>query len=64
MRGLHGCNPPLNICSLVVAIIFGIIGNKWREKHLPTRGYDFEDTLSASNPEGAVAMYLKEKKAN
>lgn len=54
----------INICSLVAAIIFGINGNKWRESHLPTRGYDFEDTVSATNPEGAIAMYLKEKKAN
>lgn len=54
----------INICSLVAAIIFGMQGNKWRESHLPTRGYDFEGTVSASNPEGAVAMYLRERKAS
>lgn len=55
---------PINILSIITAIIFGIHGNKWRENHLATRGYDFKDTVSASSPEGAIALHIKESNAS
>lgn len=50
----------LNLAAIVMNIIFGINGNKWRENNLPTRGYEYKETVSAANPEGAIALYLKE----
>jgi len=48
----------------VISLIFGIYGNKWRENNLPTRGYDYKETVTAANPEGAIALYMKEKNNN
>ena len=41
--------------------VFGINGNRWRENKLQARGYDYKDIVSAGNPEGAIAPYLKQK---
>lgn len=49
----------INIVSLIMNIIFGINGNSWRGKNLISRGYEQVDTVTASNSEGAVALYLK-----
>ena len=49
-----------SIANFIVAIVFGMNGNKWREKNLTSRGYEFQDTVNAANPEGAVAVYIKE----
>jgi hypothetical protein len=58
--GLSGGGDALvNIVSIIINCVFGINGNAWREKNLISRGYELVDTVSASNPEGAVAMYLK-----
>lgn len=46
-----------NIISLLVYVVFGVYGNRWREKHLLTRGFKHVDTLTAANPAGAVALY-------
>lgn len=54
-----GVNAVMNLLALVAAIIFGINGNSWREKHLLSRGFDLVDTISAANAEGAVALYMK-----
>jgi len=51
------------IANLVVGIIFGKKGNQWREKNLAARGYRFLDTVTASNPEGALAVFIKEHPA-
>ncbi|MEL4204637.1 DUF2628 domain-containing protein [Plesiomonas shigelloides] len=48
-----------NIISLLVYVVFGVYGNRWREKHLLTRGFTHVDTLTAVNPAGAVALYSK-----
>lgn len=49
----------INLAGLVVAIVFGVNGNTWREKNLLSRGFDPVDTVTAANPEGAVALHLK-----
>lgn len=51
----------IGIAGLVVSIVLGVNGNKWRENNLLSRGYETKETLSASNPEGAAALYLKQK---
>lgn len=43
-------------------IVFSINGNKWWEKKLISRGYDYQDTINAGNPEAAIALWLKENK--
>ncbi|MEJ8678778.1 DUF2628 domain-containing protein [Plesiomonas shigelloides] len=48
-----------NIISLLVYVVFGVYGNRWREKHLLTRGFKHVDTLTAANLAGAVALYSK-----
>jgi hypothetical protein len=54
----------INIISIITAIIFGINGNKWSENHLPNRGYDFKYAVSASPPEGAISLHIKEGNTN
>ena len=39
----------------------GQLGNKQREENLVNRGFELKSTVSAQNPEGAIALYLKEK---
>ncbi|MGL5500736.1 MAG: DUF2628 domain-containing protein [Plesiomonas shigelloides] len=48
-----------NIISLLVYVVFGVYGNRWREKHLLTRGFKHVETLTAANPAGAVDLYSK-----
>jgi Protein of unknown function (DUF2628) len=48
-----------DILSLVNCIVFGIYGNSWLETNLTDRGFDHIDTVTAANPEGALALYLK-----
>lgn len=48
-----------SIGGLLLGIVFGLNGNKWRESNLVSRGYDFKDTISAANGEGAIALYVK-----
>lgn len=48
-----------NIISLLVYVVFGVYGNRWREKHLLTHGFKHIDTLTAANPADAVALYSK-----
>lgn len=47
------------LVTLAIYIICGVNGNKWREGNLVSRGYDHVDTVSASNPEGAIALHMK-----
>ena len=49
----------INVIALIINIVFGINGNSWREKNLISRGYEQADTVTAANPEGAVALFLK-----
>ena len=48
-----------NLVGLILAIVFGVNGNSWREMNLKSRGFDEVDTLTAANPEGAIALHLK-----
>lgn len=48
------------ILSFIMAIVFGINGNRWREKNLLSRGFEHKDTLNADNPEAAIALWIKE----
>jgi hypothetical protein len=47
-----------NVLSLAACGIFGVNGNAWRENNLRSRGFDCVDTVTANNPEGAVALFL------
>jgi hypothetical protein len=53
----------LSIANIMIMVVFGIKGNNLREKNLLSRGFDFRTTLTASNHDGAVAIYLKERQA-
>ena len=46
-----------DVVTIVISIIFGIYGNKWRENNLSTRGYDYKETVTAEKPEGAIIHY-------
>lgn len=50
----------MNIIAIFINVIFGTSGNKWREDNLPKRGYEFKETVTATNPEGAIALYMKD----
>lgn len=62
--GASGAGPGggalINIVAIIINIIFGVNGNKWRVNNLPTRGYEYKETVTASNPEGAIALVMKE----
>jgi len=47
----------------IVGCVFASYGNKWRENSLLSRGYDYVETVRASNPEGAIATYLKKRQS-
>jgi hypothetical protein len=61
--GMAGGGPDgdilINIAGLIANIIFAVNGNSWREKNLVSRGFERVDVVTASNPEGAMALYLK-----
>ena len=52
-----------DVAGLIVSIVFGVSGNSWRERNLESRGYDCQGAVNASNPEGALALYIKENPA-
>lgn len=49
----------INVVAVIVNIIFGVNGNKWRENNLISRGFEQVGAVTAANPEGAMALYLK-----
>ena len=49
----------INLAALIANIIFGVNGNSWREKNLSSRGFEEVNTVTAANPEGAIALHLK-----
>ena len=49
----------VNLLSLAASVEFGARGNRWREQNLLARGFEHTDTVTAANPEGALALYLK-----
>ena len=53
----------INILSLVISIIFGVNGNKWRGLNLQKRGFNLKETVAAGSPESAISIYLEQKKS-
>ena len=49
------------LAFIVLRVIFAVNGNRWRENNLQSRGYDYKETQTAANPEGATALYLQQK---
>lgn len=49
------------LISIVIKIIFGKYGNSWLSEKLKSRGYEHLDTVTAANPEGALALFLKDQ---
>lgn len=45
---------------LIINSVFGAKGNKWREKKLLSHGADVKGVVEASNPEAAIAGWLKQ----
>ena len=50
----------LPFINIGLCIWIGSEGNKLLMKSLLERGYEFKLSVTATNPEGAIAMYLKE----
>lgn len=48
---------------LIISIFFGKHGNKWRERNLISRGFEFKGTVKAETAEGAIAQHFKKKKS-
>ena len=59
-----GLNVITSILNIVVSVVFGVNGNKWREKILLSRGYEYQDTVDAQNPEAAIASWFKDTKSD
>ena len=57
--GGSGGDALINVAAIIANIIFGVNGNSWREKNLVSRGFELVDTVTAANPEGAIALHLK-----
>ena len=49
----------INLVAIAISMYFGSNGNQLREKSLLSRGFELEDTVTASNKDGAVALFLK-----
>lgn len=49
----------INILSIIINIVFGFNGNKWRESNLSSRGFEFKDTVTAANPKGAIEQQIE-----
>lgn len=44
----------INITSIIISIVLGVNGNKWRKKHLISRDFDLMDTVTAANKDGLL----------
>lgn len=72
LRGADILEPTESIFSVRVAnrldlfILMGVMGvcgqfgNRWREKNLVTRGYEYKETVEAQTPQAALASWVKE----
>lgn len=49
------------IITIIIGIVFGMNGNTWRVNNLQKRGFEHKDTVTALTPEGAIAIYIKQK---
>jgi hypothetical protein len=52
-----------SISGLGITIWLGSSGNRFREDNLKSRGFDFKKSTFATNPEGAVASFIKESQS-
>ncbi|MEN6330869.1 MAG: DUF2628 domain-containing protein [Smithella sp.] len=59
----NAANGLINIAAIIANSVFGVNGNAWREKNLLSRGFEFRDTVTAANPDGAMALILKSDQA-
>ena len=59
----NAANGLINIAAIIANIVFGVNGNAWREKNLLSRGFEFRGTVTAANPDGAMALILKSDQA-
>lgn len=48
----------ITILNIILFIVFGINGNKWREKDLLSRGYEQMDFEYAANSDSAIGQHL------
>ena len=51
----------VRVVLFVLSVVYGVFGNKWRAANLSSRGFEFVDTVTAANSEGAVALHMKNK---
>lgn len=56
---LQGMLGMVGIGVFVLPIIFGAMGNKWRETHLMSRRFGLQVTAAAANGEDAIALHMK-----
>lgn len=54
-----GADLLINIISIIVSVVFGMYGNSWREKNLESRDFEIKGTVTAANPEEAIALLIK-----
>ncbi|EIC21160.1 protein kinase domain-containing protein [Thiorhodovibrio frisius] len=58
-----GAGPPpdtlYSLISIGIALLFGGLGNQWREKNLSSKGFEPKDTISAKNAMKAIATWKK-----
>ena len=59
--GASGAEALTKMVVIMIKIMFGKDGNKWREDNLSTRGYEYKKTVAAANQKRAIALYMKEK---
>jgi hypothetical protein len=50
------------VFEVAESLIFGDNVDSWREENLRARGYELVDTVTASNPEGAMTHFRAGKK--
>lgn len=52
--------PPemLSLCNIIMFIVFGVNGNKWRESNLASKGYKNVSMVYGANADGAIAAHL------
>jgi len=54
----------INFIAFIMKIAFGKFGNNWLADDLKTRGYEYLDTVTAANQEGAIALFMKAQNQN
>lgn len=47
-----------HVIGLIIATIFGINVNRWRESKLISKGFKFKDTVAATTPKKAIVCYI------